>query len=130
MLMDVCGFKMNEEEKKAEALVVWTFLIIVFVVTLLLSENIYTALMVSGLFFVGISVLYILGHYGRKKANRERLIYASEVYENYQKAIKGGDRREALRLGRDYYRLLREDGVLTLYDEQSIANDLSSMDCK
>lgn len=45
----------------------------------------------------------------------------------YRKALSGTDKSEALRLGRIYYSSLREDGKLTIYDEQAITNDLNSM---
>ncbi len=45
---------------------------------------------------------------------------------NYDQAILRGDRQRALQLGREYYSLLR-GGKLTIYDEQAIANDLSTI---
>ena len=45
---------------------------------------------------------------------------------NYKNAIKSGDKSDALIKGRFYYSLLR-GGKLSIYDEQAIANDLSTM---
>jgi hypothetical protein len=46
----------------------------------------------------------------------------------YDQALASGDKRLALKYGRQYYASLREDGRLTTYDEQAIQNDLLSMD--
>ena len=47
--------------------------------------------------------------------------------ENYDNALEGTDKRAALAAGRAYYSALREDGKLTIYDEQAITNDLGAM---
>ena len=57
------------------------------------------------------------------RAERE----ARERKANYYNALKGTDKAEALRFGRIYYGGLREDGNVTTYDEQAIANDLNTM---
>ncbi|MBC7554353.1 MAG: hypothetical protein H7257_10280 [Taibaiella sp.] len=41
-------------------------------------------------------------------------------------ALLGTDKGEALRKGRLYYSCIRK-GSLTIYDEQAIANDLTTM---
>jgi hypothetical protein len=46
----------------------------------------------------------------------------------YDQALASGNKRLALKYGRQYYASLREDGRLTTYDEQAIQNDLLSMD--
>ena len=46
----------------------------------------------------------------------------------YDQALASGDKRLALKYGRQYYGSLREDGRLTTYDEQAIQNDLLSID--
>ena len=46
----------------------------------------------------------------------------------YDQALASGDKRLALKYGRQYYASLREDGRLTTYDEQAIQNDLLSID--
>lgn len=50
-----------------------------------------------------------------------------QLKENYDDALRGTDKRVALETGRAYYSALREDGKLTIYDEQAITNDLSAM---
>jgi hypothetical protein len=49
------------------------------------------------------------------------------LWTDYQNALSGSDRRIALNAGRSYYSRLRGGGILTIYDEQAIANDLSTM---
>lgn len=44
----------------------------------------------------------------------------------YEQALRQGDKRVALEAGRKYYSALR-DGKLTIYDEQALANDISTM---
>lgn len=45
----------------------------------------------------------------------------------YDKALKGTNKRIALEAGRNYYSALRKGKELTIYDEQAITNDLSTM---
>jgi hypothetical protein len=47
--------------------------------------------------------------------------------ENYEKALRDGDKQEALKWGRTYFESLRwHNGYnLTIYDEQRIQNDIS-----
>jgi hypothetical protein len=49
------------------------------------------------------------------------------LWSGYQKALSGSDKRLALNAGRNYYSRLRGGGILTIYDEQAISNDLSTM---
>ncbi len=58
----------------------------------------------------------------RLKAEREAKIEA-----DYKEALRGDDRAKALELGRAYYGSKRENGALTIYDEQALTNDLSTM---
>ena len=53
-----------------------------------------------------------------------------EIKKLYDQALDSGNRRLALKYGREYYASLREDGRLTTYGEQSIQNDLLSIDKK
>ncbi len=50
-----------------------------------------------------------------------------KIKSDYEAALKGIDKAEALRLGRIYYGSLREDGRVSTYDEQAINNDMNSM---
>lgn len=52
-----------------------------------------------------------------------------EYKDNYDKALKDGNKVDALKWGRKYYESLRLDGNLTIYDEQAIQNDISAY-CK
>ncbi|MBP7533174.1 MAG: hypothetical protein KA783_01915 [Chitinophagales bacterium] len=49
-----------------------------------------------------------------------------QLENRYHTALRGTDKRDVLNAGR-IYSALRKDGNLTLYDEQAITNDLSSM---
>lgn len=55
---------------------------------------------------------------------RIALIEKKEIV--YQKALMGEDKQLALKLGREYYHAVR-GGNLTIYDEQALTNDLSTM---
>lgn len=59
-----------------------------------------------------------------QEKNEERL---ERIQTRYYDALQGSDKSEALRLGRIYYGSLRDDGNVTIYDEQAINNDLNSM---
>jgi len=52
---------------------------------------------------------------------------ADERKKLYDAALLGKDKKVALELGREYYRALRDGNPITTYDEQAIANDLSTM---
>lgn len=69
---------------------------------------------------VGYASLYFLKRRTIKKYFRE-----------YQDAIHSGDKGNALYLGRRYYARIRGGvlgrGQLTIYDEQAITNDLTTM---
>jgi hypothetical protein len=60
------------------------------------------------------------------KRRRIYKLQLEEMKDEYHEAIRKGDKREALELGRKYYSALR-GGFLSIYDEQAIANDLSSI---
>lgn len=47
--------------------------------------------------------------------------------ERYEASLSGTDKRVALDAGRSYYSSLRKGKTLTIYDEQAITNDLSTM---
>ena len=52
---------------------------------------------------------------------------SAELKERYDQALTDGDKALALSLGRAYYSRLR-GGRLSIYDEQAITNDLSTID--
>jgi hypothetical protein len=51
----------------------------------------------------------------------------TSLQQHYHEALKGADKRAALDAGRAYYSALRKNKTLTVYDEQAITNDLSTM---
>ena len=57
-------------------------------------------------------------------ANKRKGI--ARLKSNYDDALTGSDKRAALAAGRAYYSALRK-GKLTIYDEQAITNDISTM---
>ena len=65
-----------------------------------------------------------------EKEERRRKKKAGEIKKLYDQALDSGNRRLALKYGREYYASTREDGDLTIYDEQCIQNDLLSIDEK
>jgi hypothetical protein len=66
--------------------------------------------------FIVIIVLAAIGKIGMQK----------QLKKQYDEALLGTDKRKALETGRKYYSALR-NGKLTQYDEQAIANDISTM---
>lgn len=58
---------------------------------------------------------------------RGRKMLKERLTKEYQKALKGTNRQEALATGREYYKFLRPDRKLTIYDEQAIDNDMKMM---
>lgn len=52
---------------------------------------------------------------------------AERLKQEYESALSGSDKKAALKAGRLYYATGRKDKALTVYDEQAIANDLSTM---
>jgi hypothetical protein len=75
-----------------------------------------------------ILLLLIVGAIGlvwfflNQASNEER----KKLWSAYQQAMHSGDKAAALRAGRAYYAKLR-GGRLTVYDEQALTNDLSTM---
>lgn len=69
-----------------------------------------------------IAIVLIIAVYFNVRKNKA----LQRLWNEYQIALRGSDRRKALDAGRKYYSRLR-GGSLTTYDEQAIANDLSTM---
>lgn len=71
---------------------------------------------------VGIIIIVTSGNNANSLENElERLEF------EYETALLGLDKRAALKAGRLYYAMRRKDKTLSIYDEQAIANDLSTM---
>ncbi len=77
--------------------------------------------------YCGIVVLLgIIAIYFFLKSSKKEQAITSEIKLKYEKAIKDGNKVLALTLGRQYYSRLR-GGKLSIYDEQAITNDLSTI---
>ena len=77
--------------------------------------------------FVGVLVaiaVAVLYFYLKSMAKSKAEI--AEIKNQYAKAIRDGNKALALELGRNYYSKLR-GGNLSIYDEQAITNDLSTI---
>ncbi|PZR26430.1 MAG: hypothetical protein DI535_14260 [Citrobacter freundii] len=62
--------------------------------------------------------------------NKDNALYSEEVkrlFNLYKAALDGKDRKVALQAGRAYYSFARKGGPPTASDEQTMANDLSTM---
>lgn len=57
----------------------------------------------------------------------QREKHLAGLKQKYEKLLRGSDKRAALEAGRSYYSALRKDKSLTIYDEQAISNDLTTM---
>lgn len=77
---------------------------------------------IEGFLLLAVIVAVIL--YRRKLKNDK----IADLKAKYVHALKGHDKGAALAAGRAYYASLRKDRMLTLYDEQAINNDISTMD--
>lgn len=78
----------------------------------------------EGLFVLAIIVAIIIAFIKSSKNKTKKL---SELKLAYERTLKGNNKKTALNAGRAYYSALRENKVLTIYDEQAVTNDLSAM---
>lgn len=74
--------------------------------------------------FLLLAVIVAIVLYRRKVKNDN----IAALKAKYAHALKGHDKGAALAAGRAYYATLRKDRKLTIYDEQAINNDISTMD--
>jgi hypothetical protein len=78
-------------------------------------------------FIIGTIILgVIIASFFKNKSKTKELETLKQAYD---RALKGPDKRAALEAGRTYYSSLRKDKILSVYDEQAITNDLSTMLC-
>jgi hypothetical protein len=56
-------------------------------------------------------------------ANQKKI---KQIKKDYDIILKGTDKRAALEAGRKYYKSVR-GGQLSIYDEQALTNDISTM---
>ena len=77
--------------------------------------------------FVGVLVAIAIAvlYFYLKSMNKSKAEIAG-IKNQYDKAIRDGNKALALELGRSYYSKLR-GGNLSIYDEQAITNDLSTI---
>ncbi len=75
--------------------------------------------------FIAVIILVMVGKraYYELKTRPQQIKLSKQLYDE---ALKSGDKRDALEKGRLYYSWMR-NGDLTIYDEQAISNDLSTM---
>jgi len=73
---------------------------------------------------LGVLVILMIVAFEVYKKGKQALV--REKKEAYDKAIKEGDKQKAVIAGRAYYSELR-GGSLSIYDEQAIANDISTI---
>lgn len=73
-------------------------------------------------YLIGIIVLAVIIMAAIGKTNNLK-----NLKQQYDTALRGTDKRAALDAGRAYYKALRGKNTLTIYDEQALTNDLSTM---
>ena len=81
----------------------------------------------SMIIFIVILLAFAIGGFyliNRQRKKQQKRLQA--LKEAYSKALTNSNKAEALQAGRKYYSYLR-NGKLTIYDEQAITNDLSTM---
>ena len=76
--------------------------------------------MIAILIIIGIIALVIYS--GNLNAKKQ-----AQTKQRYEQALKGTDKRAALDAARAYYSSVRNGKTLTIYDEQAITNDLTTM---
>lgn len=62
-----------------------------------------------------------------KHAREFRIEKTQKLLSEYKEALAGSNKQNALQRGRAYYAYVRDNGQLTIYDEQALANDLAAM---
>ena len=76
-------------------------------------------------YLIGFIIIIIIGVALLSNANNAKDL--KNLKEQYDELLKGSDKRAALEAGRAYYSALRKPKALTIYDEQAISNDLTTM---
>ncbi|ASA20956.1 hypothetical protein [Paenibacillus donghaensis] len=87
---------------------------------------IFAAVVIGGIFWL----MYTASSEQQKKLLEAREVNKNEYYESLAKLSSHSEepqfRIDALEKGRKYYASLRPDGISTITDETSIANDLNA----
>jgi hypothetical protein len=81
-------------------------------------------------FFVILAALLLMVIIWYVRNARRQTSATGQLKQRYDQAILDGNKRLALQLGREYYSRSRRSGVLTVYDELAIANDLSTTESR
>jgi hypothetical protein len=74
-------------------------------------------------FFIVILLVIVIAVVGNNAKSKE----IANLKKKYDDALRSGNKKAALDAGRNYYSKLRNNGKLTIYDEQAITNDLTAM---
>lgn len=75
------------------------------------------------MFWIIIAIVVVVAIWMGIEAEKAKAV----LKKNYELALQGNNKQQALAAGRAYYSSIRKDKKLTIYDEQAIANDISVM---
>jgi RNA polymerase-interacting CarD/CdnL/TRCF family regulator len=78
------------------------------------------------LFFAVMVLIAAVVIYFIRRNQKVRKTEIATLKQVYDAALRSGDKAKALELGRKYYSVKR-GGVLSIYDEQALTNDLAAM---
>jgi hypothetical protein len=81
----------------------------------------------DGLIYFGIVAVIVAAvyfFYSRQQKRFNKIL--GELKQVYEQELRNATKQSALQAGRNYYAALR-GGRLSVYDEQAIANDISTM---
>ena len=94
---------------------------------LLLLGNLGTGELLILVIILSIVIIaVILSNKKKSQANKLYEEQSQRLQKTYQNALQNGNKKLALEAGRNYFAHLRK-GKLTLEDEQTITNDLSTI---
>jgi hypothetical protein len=81
----------------------------------------------KGIIFFCVTIIIVVAvifFYSRHPKRYNKVL--QELKQSYEHELRHGTKQSALQVGRNYYAALR-GGRLSVYDEQAIANDISTM---
>jgi hypothetical protein len=84
------------------------------------------SLIVAILVIIVVVSLFYGNNNNYNKVENEKEVIA-KLRARYQEALKAGNKEKAWKYGRDYYAYLRNNRQLSKFDEQAIANDISTI---
>jgi len=94
------------------------------IITILVGLTMVIASYYFGIVFILAGVYLIYAKNKQQKKDKEK---TETLLLYYKEALKSTDKAKALEYGRAYYSNQRIGGILTIYDEQAITNDLNTM---